>query len=266
MNNYIVRETPAVMRQMARDHLQGNWIMVYCGVAFYYIMATLMPQFFDLCVPLGRASQAVAGENVDISVISQFYSMFFTGVFSVGLASFMISFVRLREIHPTYVFNGFEYYMRCLALSLVKTGLIFLWTLLLIIPGIIASILYSQAEYILADDPSKGVMQCIAESKWMMDGNKASYFVFGLSYIGWIALSAIPLFLVSFLSEQSDMQNAMEFILTAAASLPLYLSLTYLQTGVTVFYELVSGHLRARQPENDPWQDGNQWPGSGQNM
>ena len=59
---------------------------------------------------------------------------------------------------------------------LFQSLFIFLWSLLLIVPGIIAAIRYSQAFFILADDPSKGIRQCMDESKAMMNGNKMKYF------------------------------------------------------------------------------------------
>ncbi|MDB4205260.1 DUF975 family protein [Polaribacter sp.] len=60
----------------------------------------------------------------------------------------------------------------------------FLWTLLLIIPGIIAVLSYSMTFYILADNNSIGAMEAIDKSKKMMDGYKWKYFCLGLRFIG----------------------------------------------------------------------------------
>ena len=69
---------------------------------------------------------------------------------------------------------------------------VFLWSLLLVIPGIIAAYRYSMAVYIMLDDPSKSPMQCIRESKEMTRGYKGQLFVLDLSFIGWAILSIIP--------------------------------------------------------------------------
>uniref|UniRef100_UPI000AD4E94B DUF975 family protein n=1 Tax=Clostridium sp. NkU-1 TaxID=1095009 RepID=UPI000AD4E94B len=69
--------------------------------------------------------------------------------------------------------------------------LTFLWALLLIIPGIIAAYRYSQAIFIMVEDPSKGIMQCIRESKEMMVGHKWEYFVLELSFILWQLLGLV---------------------------------------------------------------------------
>jgi uncharacterized membrane protein len=66
------------------------------------------------------------------------------------------------------------------------TGLfIFLWTLLFIIPGIIAAYRYSMTSYILLENPDMPVMDAIRRSKEMMDGNKGRLFCLDISFIGW---------------------------------------------------------------------------------
>lgn len=75
----------------------------------------------------------------------------------------------------------------------ILTGIfIFLWSLLLIIPGIIAAYRYRMALYLLLDNPNMSVYQCIRESKRMMVGHKAELFVLDLSFLGWYILSAVP--------------------------------------------------------------------------
>lgn len=67
---------------------------------------------------------------------------------------------------------------------------IFLWCLLLYIPGIIKGIAYSQTMYILAEDPTLGANEAITRSRKMMEGHKMEYFVLTLSFIGWMILGA----------------------------------------------------------------------------
>ena len=66
-----------------------------------------------------------------------------------------------------------------------------LWTMLLVIPGIVKGISYSQAMYILAENPEIGALEAINRSKAMMEGHKMEYFVLGLSFFGWMLLVAI---------------------------------------------------------------------------
>lgn len=72
------------------------------------------------------------------------------------------------------------------------TGLfVALWSLLFYIPGIIKGLSYSQAMYILAENPGIGAREAIDRSKAMMEGHKMELFVLILSFIGWFLLGAI---------------------------------------------------------------------------
>ncbi len=74
------------------------------------------------------------------------------------------------------------------------TGLfVMLWTLLLIIPGYVKACAYSQALYILAENPGMGAREALKRSQEMMKGHKMEYFVLGLSFIGWTILGVFTL-------------------------------------------------------------------------
>ena len=64
----------------------------------------------------------------------------------------------------------------------------FLWSLLFIIPGIVATYAYTWA-VVLVIDKDMEPKEAIKESKFMMNGYKWDYFVFELSFFGWILLS-----------------------------------------------------------------------------
>ena len=71
----------------------------------------------------------------------------------------------------------------------------FLWTWLLIIPGIIKAYSYSMAPYIVKDmvasDKQVGATDGINASKELMKGHKMNLFIFDLSFLGWNILAAI---------------------------------------------------------------------------
>lgn len=75
----------------------------------------------------------------------------------------------------------------------VMNVFLILWTLLLIIPGIIKSYAYRMVPYILADNPNIGVMRAIELSNEMTRGHKFDMFVLDLSFIGWYLLGALAL-------------------------------------------------------------------------
>ena len=72
---------------------------------------------------------------------------------------------------------------------LVRDIFIFLWTLLLIIPGIVKSYQYYYVPYILSDDPDLKITEAIDISKEMTSEDKFNIFVLNLSFLGWEILS-----------------------------------------------------------------------------
>ena len=90
------------------------------------------------------------------------------------------------------LFDAFNYFLRFLWLNILCGIFIFLWSLLLIIPGIVAAYRYSMATRIFFDNPEKGALQCIRESKELTRGYKGQLFVLDLSFLGWALLSIVP--------------------------------------------------------------------------
>ena len=99
---------------------------------------------------------------------------------------------RGEEMPYLTLFDGFSFAGKLILLSLVRYIFVFLWSLLFIVPGIIAAYRYRMAIYLLVDDPSRGVMECIRLSREMMKGHKWELFVLDLSFIGWNLLAMLP--------------------------------------------------------------------------
>ena len=71
---------------------------------------------------------------------------------SLGLAIFSIAISRSQSARVEQIFDGFSNFKNSLVANLLMSLFILLWTILLIIPGIIAGLSYSMTYYILADD------------------------------------------------------------------------------------------------------------------
>ena len=117
-------------------------------------------------------------------------------VLNVGFMSYCLRINRSQDTEFKDLFNGFLFFTKVLSIFFITSVLIFLWSLLLIIPGIVASYRYRQAYYILLDDPGKSALQCIFESKLMMHGNKLDLLTIDISFIGWYILDLIIVILV----------------------------------------------------------------------
>lgn len=103
---------------------------------------------------------------------------------SYGYTAFLLKYVRKEKVSQEEIFKYYKNFAPIILLTILISIFTSLWTLLLIIPGIIAAISYQQAIYIMIDgeeDPK----ECIKKSKEMMRGYKIDYFTFILSFIGW---------------------------------------------------------------------------------
>lgn len=89
------------------------------------------------------------------------------------------------------LFSRFSIFGKAFLLQLVTGLFVFLWSLLFVIPGIIAAYRYSMAPYIMAQNPDIGVMEAINQSKTMMYGHKGRLFCLHLSFIGWACLAVL---------------------------------------------------------------------------
>ena len=114
------------------------------------------------------------------------------GIVGVGFTLFILHPVRGTGAATGNLLDGFGFFWRIILLRLVVFVLIFLWSLLLIVPGIIAAYRYSLSTYVLLDHPEYGVMDCIRESKALTSGRKAELFKLDLSFLGWLLLSSLP--------------------------------------------------------------------------
>lgn len=96
------------------------------------------------------------------------------------------------------LFDGFKDFTRTLVLYLLNTIFVFLWTLLLIVPGIIKSYSYSMSYYILIDNPDLSSDEARKKSMEMMKGHKWKLFCLDFSFIGWGILCVLTFGILSF--------------------------------------------------------------------
>lgn len=111
-------------------------------------------------------------------------------IISVGLVVYMVNFVKDKECDYQMIFSKFKNWMTIVATYILQSIYIVVFTILLIIPGIIKALGYALVPFILADDPDLGANDILKLSEKMMKGHKMDYFIFNLSFIGWFILGA----------------------------------------------------------------------------
>jgi uncharacterized membrane protein len=160
------------IKAMSRRQLKGNWGLPIL-VCFLIGLIISVPSF--------------------IPFIGGIIVLIITGPFTLGMCKYFIKFVRSEHPNLETMFDGFKMFSSSFVLALLISLFTFLWTLLLIVPGIIASLRYSMAFYILNDRPEIGSLDAINLSKQMMLGNKGKLFCLYLSFIGWGLLCILSL-------------------------------------------------------------------------
>ena len=114
-------------------------------------------------------------------------------VVGVGFSLFVMNSVRRSQPAIGNLLDGFGMFPRVLFLIILQIVFIFLWSLLLVIPGIIAAYRYSFAVYVMIDHPEMSAMDCLRESKRLTTGYKRQLFLLDLSFILWFLLTMIPI-------------------------------------------------------------------------
>lgn len=104
---------------------------------------------------------------------------------------------RGEEMPVSSLFDGFGFVGKIVLLNLVITVFVALWSILFIIPGIIAGYRYRFALYNLCENPELGVMDALNMSKAQTKGYKLDLFVLDLTFIGWSLLCGLTLGILS---------------------------------------------------------------------
>lgn len=172
------------LRAAARNELSGFWTMPVLATLVYFLIASIcgVPRALNAALP--HSSAAIA-----FSSASMLVSLFVLIPLAYGFTLCFLQFIRgSKEDTVERMFDGFKTYGRAIGVQLLATIFILLWSVLLIIPGIIKSFAYAMTIYISKDHPELSANECIERSMDMMKGHKWDLFMLYLSFIGWFIL------------------------------------------------------------------------------
>ena len=113
-------------------------------------------------------------------------------VLSAGFVLYCMAIRRGERAEFLTLFDGFAFVGKVIGLNIVITVFIALWSILFVIPGIVAAYRYRFALYNLYENPGIGIMEALDMSKRQTVGYKAQLFLLDLSYYGWAFLAALP--------------------------------------------------------------------------
>jgi uncharacterized membrane protein len=154
----------------ARELLKGRWGIAVGANAIYLLLIILVQ---------------------GIPHIGWIAGLIIGGPLILGWTSFFLSFSRRQAVQAARIFEGFNYFAQALTAYLLMILFILLWTLLFIIPGIVAYLSYSLTFFIMADDPKLDGREAIRKSKTMMQGHRWRLFCLYWRFFGWFLLGVI---------------------------------------------------------------------------
>jgi uncharacterized membrane protein len=119
--------------------------------------------------------------------------IFIYGPLSLGAANILLKADKGESFAFEEVLSGFRDFGKALLAGVLTSLYIFLWSLLLFIPGIVAALSYSMTFFIMSENPQLSAEQAIEASKRMMVGHKTELFSLIISFIGWWILCIISM-------------------------------------------------------------------------
>tara|TARA_A100000164_G_scaffold144698_1_gene128375 strand:+ start:3989 stop:4576 length:588 start_codon:yes stop_codon:yes gene_type:complete len=146
------------------------------------------------CILLASALPQIALQFAPQNILLNIMVICVSAYIQLGLAVYCIGLYKGDEVNYVTIFsrfNGLKPIVFILILSVVVT----LGFILLIIPGIILSLMYSQVFYILADDPDIGAIEAFNKSEKMMRGHKWQLFMLNLEAALYIFAGIFTLFI-----------------------------------------------------------------------
>ena len=206
-------KTNTAFKEEALNALKGNWgkaillILIYFLLAGAFVGPTLYTSFLmqDYLLDMGgrqNLTQMISAmQDPDFVSLQTKANASTSGltllevlvIFPLALGM-LNAFRKLlvegdNDLVPNAFHLGFKPYLHNVWGMLLMYILIFLWSLLFLIPGIIKTYSYAMTPYILHENPDLTASEAIHRSRMMMKGHKFDLFWLQLSFIGWFFLS-----------------------------------------------------------------------------
>ena len=103
-----------------------------------------------------------------------------------------MTFLRNGTVQYGTILEGMSHYFKAMIIGVIKGFITALGLIFFVAPGIVIFYMYSQTMFILADDPSKGPLQCLRESRIIISGNKMALWRLDMTYIFLIVMGILP--------------------------------------------------------------------------
>ena len=192
-------------KNAALEALRGNWGKAALATLVFFFVACLFsgPSTFSSISTADTlqdaaysgdiaAMMSIYGKILKFSSISFIALILLFGPLSIGYDNSMRVLLEGDNAIPQNMFKiAFNNFWHKVWGYFLKYILLYLWTLLFIIPGIIKIFSYAMTNFILEENPELSASEAIHRSRMMMKGHKFDLFWLSLSFIGWFFLCCL---------------------------------------------------------------------------
>lgn len=184
------------IRRIAREHMKGSWGLsigvaaIACLLGGLLVGTLFLPDEFTYRWNLFVSSTTRIGIKYGVLGLA---SIVLGGVLQLGYAVFLLRQHDGQDLKLEVLFSQFDRFGTGFAQAFLRSLYTLLWSLLFIIPGIVATYRYAMTPFILAEHPELTASQAIARSKELMMGRKFDLFLLDLSFLGWVILAALTM-------------------------------------------------------------------------
>jgi uncharacterized membrane protein len=193
-NGFKIQRNSVELKAAAKQNLDGKWLaaIAVCVVAWILVEAFTYGNggnsSLRYVLENGRLIRVANHDGNSFRNLASIVGFIIGGPIYFGVANYFLKLAKGLPAEFNDLFSGFSLFKTNFVLNLLKSLFIMLWSLLLVVPGIIAAIKYSMAYYIMNDNPGLGALEAIRISTEMMNGHKMRFFEMWLSFLGWFIL------------------------------------------------------------------------------
>ena len=175
------------IKRLAKQKIKGNkWNILWPMLTIICVLVIIILLLFTFF--------GVDLNNISIPLVILFLAtIFIFNIFVAGYNKYTLNFIRTGKFDLRYIIYTFkEKWFQILLYSIIMVLSVVFFSIFLIIPGIVIALSYQFALDLLIDSESNGI-EVLNMSKAMMKGYKLDFFVFQLSFIGWILVGILTL-------------------------------------------------------------------------
>ena len=174
------------IKELAKEKIRGNKWNIIWPILVIGVIESILTSIFG-----GRVD--IDMETLTVNYTSRYYIgssivMIIIGIISAGYLKYVLNFVRTGNFNFDDIINTVkEKWLNILISNVLMAIIIGLCSLAFVVPGIIMALAYTFVTYLVVDTDVSG-SDSLKRIREMMKGYKWDYFVFTLSFIGWVLL------------------------------------------------------------------------------